>query len=858
MSHSVPLLIIILTTLSVWVPSAQQQTLASNSAKTQNAVTRLFGTNRTASQDEGIDSSPCVADIDGDGKEEIVCGYGNYLRCLNLDNTERWTVDTGSRVASSPACCDVNGDGQMEIFVGNRAGYVWGFASNGRVLTEWGWPKATFGPYPPADGGVHSTPAIGDIDGDGKMEIVVGCWSMLLWAWHYEGPVVSGFPVAVRDTIWSSPAIGDVNRDGLNEIVIGADCTAGPGWPYPSGGLVFVVNGWGQNLPNWPKSLPQVMWSSPALADLNGDGYLDIIMGSGLYYQGVDGAHVYAWDFMGNNLPGWPVNTSNYVFSSPAVGDVNNDGRLEVVANDISGNMFVFSSQGQILDQRRCITQLASPSLGDIDGNGLVEYMYEPKNTAALGDFDRDGRVEIATENGVQRTGARYNPGKFPWPMFRHDAQRTGNMGNPPPPPPNYETYILLVNPNSGPANVTLTYMIEGEESQSKSYTVGPNSRKTVFLNDEVGFGKSVSTKVSSNLPVMAERSMYFNSGGRTDGHCSIGAAEPSGEWFLAEGYTGGQFDTWILVQNPNKQATHVTATLMKEDGSTTPVSFDMPPESRRTIHVDEVPGFDSCSFSTHLVSRSPVVAERAMYFDYNGLTGGSESVGVPAPDKEWYLPEGCSGWGFDTFVLTQNPGDAPARVDYTFMREDGKNFHHSVTLAPHSRYTIRAADMPGIQGCNFSTKLTSDQPVCCERAMYFDNGGRTGGHCSIGTTAPAGSWYFAEGYTAEQFDTWILLQNPNEKEADVRAVFMKPDGNTQTQDYKVAPNSRRTVHIDEVPGMEATEFSTRLQSTNDVSFIAERAMYFNYKGVWDGGHDTIGSKSPGNTWYFAEGYTGQ
>ena len=43
----------------------------------------------------------------------------------------------------------------------------------------------------------------------------------------------------------------------------------------------------------------------------------------------------------------------------------------------------------------------------------------------------------------------------------------------------------------------------------------------------------------------------------------------------------------------------------------------------------------------------------------------------------------------------------------------------------------------------------------------------------------------------------------------------MKPDGSTQAQDYKVAPNSRRTIHIDDILGLEATEFSTGLQSTN-------------------------------------------
>jgi hypothetical protein len=46
------------------------------------------------------------------------------------------------------------------------------------------------------------------------------------------------------------------------------------------------------------------------------------------------------------------------------------------------------------------------------------------------------------------------------------------------------------------------------------------------------------------------------------------------------------------------------------------------------------------------------------------------------------------------------------------------------------------------------------------------------------------------------------------------------------------------------------------LQSS--IPVVAERPMYFNYKGVWTGGHDVVGAPAAAGTWYFAEGYTGQ
>lgn len=117
--------------------------------------------------------------------------------------------------------------------------------------------------------------------------------------------------------------------------------------------------------------------------------------------------------------------------------------------------------------------------------------------------------------------------------------------------------------------------------------------------------------------------------------------------------------------------------------------------------------------------------------------------------------------------------------------------------------------------------------------------------------------WYLAEGYTAEGFDTYILVENPTGDEALIQATFMKPGGETVTKDYRLKSSSRFTIEADRIEGLSSTEFSTLIRSTNGTGIVCERAIYFSYRDKWSGGHDALGVNQPSATWYFAEGYTG-
>jgi streptogramin lyase len=115
-------------------------------------------------------------------------------------------------------------------------------------------------------------------------------------------------------------------------------------------------------------------------------------------------------------------------------------------------------------------------------------------------------------------------------------------------------------------------------------------------------------------------------------------------------------------------------------------------------------------------------------------------------------------------------------------------------------------------------------------------------------------TFYFAEGYTGDNFQEYACLENPNATAADTWITCMFPDGTSQSQYYSLAPTSRLTVDINQLAGA-GKELSMRVVSTSP-GIVAERPMYFNYKGQWSGGSDAVGATSPAKDWYFAEGNT--
>ncbi|MBU4489444.1 MAG: CapA family protein, partial [Actinobacteria bacterium] len=333
--------------------------------------------------------------------------------------------------------------------------------------------------------------------------------------------------------------------------------------------------------------------------------------------------------------------------------------------------------------------------------------------------------------------------------------------------------------------------------------------------------------------------------------------------WYFAEGTTRSGFNEWVCLLNPNVGATVASVTYMLEGKPPVVKSYYLPARSRTTVDVaSEIEAGNDVS--VEVMSQDPVVAERPMYFRYKGVwTGGHDIVGANAPQREWYFAEGTCRPDFEPYICIQNPGVVAAKVKITYMLGDGTTEEESLTVPEGSRKTVVVKQTLGEgddPAHDFSAKVetTNETAIVAERPMYFNYKGKwSGGHDVIGALAPDSAYYFAEGTCRPDFEPYICIQNPGGAAAEVKITYMLGDGTTRVQQLSVPGNSRKTVVVKDFLGEgddPAHDFSAKVETTNETTIIAERPMYFNYTGVWPGGHDVVGALAPGDTYYFAEG----
>ncbi len=201
------------------------------------------------------------------------------------------------------------------------------------------------------------------------------------------------------------------------------------------------------------------------------------------------------------------------------------------------------------------------------------------------------------------------------------------------------------------------------------------------------------------------------------------------------------------------------------------------------------------------------------------------------------------------------------AQVRIRYLLPAGAPIEQDITVAPNTRATVYVDQQAGLAATDVSAVISSLNavPIIVERAMYSSAAGTfAAGHDSAGMTSPSLEWFFAEGATGTFFDTFVLMANPNASVANVTATYLLPSGAPVSRNYVLQPNSRMTLNVQfENAALVSTAVSVRLASTNGVSFLAERSMWWPHGQAWFEAHNAAGAVTTGTKWAVADGEVG-
>lgn len=331
-----------------------------------------------------VPTAPLVEDLDGDGLREVIFATrSGWLWILGRDGLPPagWPVPLGASCTSSPAVADLNGDGRPEVIAGDARARVHAIRLDGTSLR--GWPATI--PGEPALRAIYGATVASDLDADGVPEVVVCQSAGRVCVFQADGSIRTGWPVATAEaedphnggTLFARAAVGDLDGDGHGEIV-----AAGNNY------RVHVWDGAGRMLPGWPHKLDnrgRAGYAEPVLADVTGDAMPEILIGTDRGFSGPP--RLYVLDRNGREVRGWPVDLPEPCNAGVAVGDLDGDGKPEIVAATVGADCWVvaLNHRGQRLPgfplALADMSVNTSPILADINGDARVDILLTTSRT---------------------------------------------------------------------------------------------------------------------------------------------------------------------------------------------------------------------------------------------------------------------------------------------------------------------------------------------------------------------------------------------------------------------------------------------------------------------------------------------
>jgi len=291
-----------------------------------------------------VDSSPAVADLDGDGQPEwIVTTTAGSTIALESNGRQRWMHNVQIPITVPPTVANIRGDELPEVLVVNQAGQI--FCLDGRS-GEVIWRRALPGGI--AWGATALVAA--DLEGRGKMSVIAADDAGIVLClspdgderWRHEGDHGSA----------ACPAVGDVTGGPELEVLIAGTARA----------LVCLGND-GKVLWELDRDGPG---ASPVLADLTGNGRMEILAASGAELMALDGDGTIRWSYT----------MSHEVDAGITVADTGPGGALEIYAVDLGGRVVSLDANGRECWRHELLDRVRRPpAIVDVNGDGQREVL---------------------------------------------------------------------------------------------------------------------------------------------------------------------------------------------------------------------------------------------------------------------------------------------------------------------------------------------------------------------------------------------------------------------------------------------------------------------------------------------------
>lgn len=384
----------------------------------------------------GVDYPPLLADIDNDGKPEVIVADSDGIYVFNEDGSVVSGWPQPFSIGSPIAAADVDNDGKLEIILGTPFNSLVALNEDGIDVPNWFVGLA----------GAAKSISVGDIDNDKQIEVVAVSNNGSITALNRDATVASGWPIQMPTTSVGAAVLANLDGDPQLEIIqagsdqkiyaYNGDGTTVSGWPVNSphiktvaighaasgvqivgagtNGEVYSFQSNGTATSGWPLQVSNVSSVGDiAVADVDNDGQAEIAIA--MENSSTHTGSLYIYNDDGTSVSGWPqsADAGKKMIGNPVMANMDSDtSDIEIAIADVDGKVYMRKSNGSAVSFWHFGSSSVSPAylaIADVDGNGTGELL----------EVTESGRLSMWDLLGP-------SSGNHIWAQFQHDVRRTG------------------------------------------------------------------------------------------------------------------------------------------------------------------------------------------------------------------------------------------------------------------------------------------------------------------------------------------------------------------------------------------------------------------------------------------------